>query len=84
MITKVTGKNQVTVPARIAAIEGIKAGTRLQWLRTKEEHVLEVRVLPDQASLAPETRGRGSAYKRGDSDAVANLVRERAESESDG
>ena len=81
MITKVTGKNQVTIPAKLAAREAIRVGTRLEWQSTDEEHVLKVRVLPDQATLASQTRGRGASYKRADSDPIANLVRERAESE---
>ena len=45
MITTVTGKNQVTVPAKLAAAEGIEPGTRFAWSFTEREHVLEVRVL---------------------------------------
>jgi AbrB family looped-hinge helix DNA binding protein len=82
MITKVTGKNQVTIPAKIAAAEGIQPGTRLDWESTDEENVLRVLILPDPATLAAELRGRGSTYKRSGSDPVANLIRERAESES--
>ena len=77
MITQVTGKNQVTVPARIAAKEGIHAGTRLDWQPADEEHVLIVHVLPDRATLATQLRGRGKRRRRKRSSAVANLIGER-------
>ena len=77
MITTVTGKNQVTVPADIAARESIRRGTRLQWLSTDREHVLEVRVLPDRATLARNLRGQGAAQKSRGGSAVERLIQER-------
>ena len=50
MITTVTGKNQVTVPAEIVGKVGLKPGMRLVWRMTDREGVLEVRVLPDTAT----------------------------------
>jgi bifunctional DNA-binding transcriptional regulator/antitoxin component of YhaV-PrlF toxin-antitoxin module len=52
MITRMTGKNQVTVPAEIVGKAGLKTGTRLDWKTTDREGVLEVHVLPDQATFA--------------------------------
>ena len=77
MITTVTGKNQVTVPAGIAVAEAIKPGTRLQWSVTEREHVIEVRVLPSAAAVAAGLRGRGLRYKQRSGSAVAALVHER-------
>ena len=77
MITKVTGKNQVTVPAEIAAKKRIHPGTRLDWQLTDEEHVIIVQILPDQGTLASELQGRGRSRKKPGSDSVANLIRER-------
>ena len=77
MITTVTGKNQVTVPAAIAAVEAIEPGTRLQWRATEREHVLEVRVLPSVAAVAAGLRGRGLRHRRRAGSAVDALVQER-------
>jgi hypothetical protein len=77
MITRLTGKNQVTVPAEIARKEGMRAGTRLDWRLTDRPHVLEVRVLPDPATLAAELRGRGKARRRMAGSAVKRLIEER-------
>ena len=82
MITKITGKNQVTVPAKIAAQAGIKPGSRLDWRQTKRKHILEVRILPDIATQATELRGHGIKYKNRKANTVANLIREREKDES--
>jgi bifunctional DNA-binding transcriptional regulator/antitoxin component of YhaV-PrlF toxin-antitoxin module len=78
VITRITGKNQVTVPAEIVGKAGLKPGTRLEWRVTDRRDVLEVRVLPDQASLAQALRGAGrrSLKKRGSP--VDRLVAERS------
>ena len=77
MITTVTGKNQVTVPAKLAAAEGIEPGTRFAWSFTEREHVLEVRVLKSVAEVAAELRGRGALYRNRTGSAVDALLRER-------
>ena len=77
MITRVTGKNQVTVPAVIVGREGIVPGTRLDWNETDRPHVLEVRVLPDPTTLAASLRGRGKQYGKHRGSAVDRLERER-------
>ena len=82
MITTITGKNQVTVPAAIATKEGIHPGTRLDW-EIADEHTLLVRILPDRAELASALRGTGRRHKRKGASAVSNLITER-ERESEG
>jgi bifunctional DNA-binding transcriptional regulator/antitoxin component of YhaV-PrlF toxin-antitoxin module len=78
MITTMTGKNQVTVPAAIVAEAGLGPGTRLDW-EVAEEGVLVVRVLPDRATLASRLRGSGRRdRRRARASAVDGLVRERA------
>ncbi|MGO9310805.1 MAG: AbrB/MazE/SpoVT family DNA-binding domain-containing protein [Spirochaetia bacterium] len=81
MITRITGKNQVTVPAEIVAKAGLKAGTRLDWRTTNQEGVLEVHVLPDHVTLAAGLRGRGNGFRRLDGSAVDRLQREREQEE---
>ena len=77
MITTITGKNQVTVPAEIVSKAGLKPGTRLDWRSTDRKNVLEVRILPDTASLAESLRGRGKVTRQQGGSAVRRLVRER-------
>ena len=81
VITRITGKNQVTVPAEIVGKAGLKAGTRLDWRTTDREGVLEVHVLPDQATVAAGLRGRGNRFKRQHGSAVDRLHDERAQDE---
>lgn len=77
MITRITGKNQVTVPAEIARKEGMRPGTRLEWRPTDRAHILEVRVLPDPVSLSGYLRGRGNRSRRYAGSAVDRLVEQR-------
>ena len=77
MITTITGKNQVTVPAAIVSRANIHPGTRLDWELGDSKGTLLVRVLPDTATVASQLRGCGRKYKRRDGSAVQNLVRER-------
>ena len=81
MITRITGKNQVTVPAEIVGKAGLRAGTRLDWRTTDREGVLEVRVLPDQLTIAAGLRGRGKKFRRQDGSAVDRLHGEREQEE---
>ena len=81
MITTVTGKNQVTVPAKLAAAEGIEPGTRFAWSFTEREHVLEVRVLKTVSEVAAELRGRGARHRSRPGSAVDALLRERDQEE---
>jgi AbrB family looped-hinge helix DNA binding protein len=83
MITRVTGKNQVTVPAEIAAKTGLRNGSRLEWKLTGKRNVLEVHVLPDRASLAQALRGRGRKALRRRGSPVDRLVAERSREESE-
>jgi len=78
MITKITGKNQVTVPAEVVQKAGLKPGTRLDWRITRRIDVLEVHVLPDQASLARALRGAGRRSMRKRGSPVDRLVAERS------
>ena len=76
MITKVTGKNQVTIPAEIAAKMSLHKGSRFEWKLTDKKNVLEVRVLPDMSSIAESLKGKGKALKKRGS-AVGRLITER-------
>ncbi len=78
MITTVTGKNQVTIPAEIAGKAGLKPGSRLEWRLTHRKDVLEVRVLPDQAAVAQALRGRGKKSQKNRGSPVDRLIAERS------
>jgi bifunctional DNA-binding transcriptional regulator/antitoxin component of YhaV-PrlF toxin-antitoxin module len=77
MITTMTGKNQITIPAEIVLKAGLRPGTRLDWRPTERKNVLEVRTLPDAVSVAEALRGRGKAKRRKGGSVVARLVSER-------
>lgn len=76
MITTVTGKNQVTVPAAIAESAGICPGTKLEWQHAQGD-TLHVRVLPTPARIAASLRGRGKRFLREGADPIDELMRER-------
>ena len=78
MITRVTGKNQVTVPAEIANQVGLKPGSRLEWRLSARKDVIEVHVLPDLSSLAETLRGRGRKSMKKHGSPVGRLVSERS------
>ena len=80
--TRMTGKNQVTVPAEIVGKAGLKPGTRLEWRLTDRKDVLEVHVLPDRSSMAEALRGRGRRSLKKKGSPVDRLVAERSLEES--
>ncbi|MDW8326369.1 MAG: hypothetical protein RMK99_07370 [Anaerolineales bacterium] len=76
MITTITHKNMITVPAEIAQQYGIKPGYRLEWIAVDREQIL-VRVIPHRRELSRRLLGKGRALSP-ERDAVAELVEERA------
>lgn len=77
MITTVTQKNMITIPAEIARQLGIKPGYRLDWQIIEGKDEIIVRIIPDRGGLARRMLGAGRKFspKR---DAVKELVAERA------
>lgn len=76
MITTVTQKNMVTIPAQIARQYGIKPGYRLEWVAASDDQIT-VRVIPDRRELSRRLLGKGRALAP-ERDAVAELIEERA------
>jgi AbrB family looped-hinge helix DNA binding protein len=76
MITTVTGKNQVTIPAKLAHQLDIQPGARLDWA-IGPDGVLIVRPLPKRGELARQVAGFGRQWLKPDSDPIAELIRER-------
>ena len=84
MITTITGKNQVTVPAALASRANIRAGTKLDWELGDTEDTLIVHVIPDPGTLAARLRGRGKRCKSREGSAVENLIAERTREDQGG
>lgn len=76
MITTVTQKNMVTIPAEVGRRFGIKPGWKLDWEPVEGKDEIVVRVIPDRGELARRLCGMG-AQVAPERDAVAELVEER-------
>ena len=81
MITTVTGKNQITIPAKIATTAGIQPGVRIDWT-LRADGVLMGRLLPSRGELARKVAGMGRAWLAPGDDPVAELIAERAQDDS--
>lgn len=78
MITTVTQKNMITIPAEVGRHFGIKPGYRLDWQPVEGKDEILVRVIPDRGELARRLLGAGRRFSP-ERDAVAELIAERAE-----
>jgi len=76
MITTITGKNQVTLPAELVRELELSPGTQLDW-RIGPNGTLIATPRPSRARLAAELMGAGRPYLRQGSDPVADLIAER-------
>ena len=52
MMTTVTGKNQVSIPAELARELGVVPGWRVEWRRGEVPDQLVLKLVPDRATLA--------------------------------
>lgn len=76
MITTVTQKNMITIPAEVGRVFGIKPGWKLEWTPIEGRDEILVRVIPDRAELARRLAGSGKRFSP-ERDAVAELIAER-------
>src|SRR3954447_19050135 len=76
MITTVTQKNMVTIPAEVGRKLGIRPGWRLDWQPVEGRDEILVRVIPDRGERARRLVGAGRKFSP-DRDSVAELVAER-------
>jgi AbrB family looped-hinge helix DNA binding protein len=76
MITTVTGKNQITIPAELARQLQIEPGTSFDW-SIGAEGVLMARVIPPRAALARRLAGSARSWLPPGTDPVADLIQER-------
>jgi AbrB family looped-hinge helix DNA binding protein len=82
MITTVTGKNQVTIPAKLAKQLGIQPGARIDR-SIGEEGVLIARLLPPRAELARQAAGMGHEWLVEGRDPIAELIQECVQADED-
>lgn len=80
MITTITGKNQVTLPAEIVKTLELTVGTQLDW-QIGPNRTLIATPRPTKATLAAALMGAGRKYLRPGSDPVADLIAERVQDE---
>lgn len=82
MITTITGKNQVTIPAKIIKALNLQPGTRLDW-HIGEGGALIVRPLPSRSQLAREAAGMGKDWVPARADPIGDLIRERLQEDEE-
>jgi AbrB family looped-hinge helix DNA binding protein len=82
MITTITGKNQITIPAKLARQLNIQPGARLDW-SIGDDGVLIARLLPARSDLARKIAGMGRQWLPEGADPVAELINERSQSDAD-
>lgn len=64
MITTVTQKNMVTIPAKLGRKFGIKPGFQLEW-EIAGQNQITVHILPSRDILACQLLGKGKMYAEG-------------------
>lgn len=63
MVTTVTGKNQITIPATLARELKITTGTRLEWSKGEGTDIVHLRIKPSADSRVRELRDLGTPYR---------------------
>ena len=76
MITTITGKNQVTLPAEIVRALELMPGTRLAWT-IGEDRTLIATPQPSRGERSAVLMGAGRKYLRPGSDPIRDLIAER-------
>jgi AbrB family looped-hinge helix DNA binding protein len=82
MITTVTGKNQITIPAKLARKLNIEPGQRIDW-QIGEDGILIAKLLPSRGQLARQAAGMGREWLSEGEDPVADLITERSKADED-
>ena len=76
MITTVTGKNQITIPAKIMRALDIQPGTRLDW-SVDDQGALVAQILPHRGVLARRAAGMAKGWVDAKSSPIDGLITER-------
>jgi len=77
MITTITGKNQITLPADLVRELDWKPGHQIEWTKNDDGSLI-ARRKPTRSELAQILGGRGRKYLSAGDDPVAELVAVRA------
>jgi bifunctional DNA-binding transcriptional regulator/antitoxin component of YhaV-PrlF toxin-antitoxin module len=83
MITTVTQKNMVTIPAEIGRRYGIKPGYKLDWQPVEGKDELLVRIIPDRGELARRLLGSGRGLFPPNHDIIKEIDEERERDDLD-
>jgi AbrB family looped-hinge helix DNA binding protein len=82
IITTVTGKNQLTIPAAIVRELNLEPGTKVEWLVGADGQVT-LRAVPSRYELAKRLEGiLREALQPGD-DPIGDLISERVEEDEE-
>ena len=76
MITIVTQKNMVTIPAEVARKFGIRPGWKLDWQPVEGKNEIIIRIISDWGERDRQLPGTGRKFSP-DRHAVAELIAER-------
>lgn len=77
MVTTVTGKNQVTIPAEAAQRLGIQRGSRIAWEVSRDGRQAILKVLPCRGELARRLLGASRKHGKPGQDWAGELCAER-------
>ncbi len=83
MVTLVTGKNQVTIPAQLARDHGIETGSRIEWLPGAKHGELRLRVQPGRKVLLRAVRELGDRCAGRGPSALKALAKLREQDDAD-
>jgi bifunctional DNA-binding transcriptional regulator/antitoxin component of YhaV-PrlF toxin-antitoxin module len=79
MVTRVTGKNQVTIPAALARQLGIVPCTKLDWRKGDEANTISILVKPSVDAMLREVQELGAPYRVKAKEMLEDLNRMREE-----
>lgn len=82
MITTITGKNQITLPAQLLRELDIELGTQIDW-QIGEGGFLIGRPLPRRAVIARQLAGIGRDWLVEGDDPIGDLIHERVQDDID-
>ncbi len=79
MITTLTGKNQITVPAEITKKLGLAPGARFEWAVGDRPNRITITIKPTRKQMLERIRELGRKAQRPGVDDVAEFVQWREE-----
>ena len=77
MITTVTGRNQVTIPAELARRCGIEPGVRIEWMQSEEPNRITLTIRQGRRQIMQSLRRIGRRTRKDGRDSAEELARQR-------